>query len=60
MFHQYEQYLGKNLTGENLEHFQIGMQYQKQAVDELNESDDINEYVYLMDKTCDEYKNINQ
>ena len=59
VFHQYEQYLGKNLTGENLEHFQDGMHYQKQAVDELSKSDDTDKYVYLMDKAYDEYKDIN-
>jgi len=58
VFHQYEKHLGKNLSGENLEHFQDGLHYQKQAVDELSRSDDVNKYVYFLDKAYDEYKEI--
>ncbi|MCK5030141.1 MAG: transglutaminase domain-containing protein [Thermoplasmatales archaeon] len=59
VFHQYEQCLGGNLVGENIKHFQNATNYQKQAVSELSKSDDILEYIYLMDKAYDEYKEIN-
>jgi len=58
VFHQYEKYLGMNLTGENLEHLQDAISYQKQATSELQENDDINEYIYFIDKAYDEYKEI--
>ena len=55
---EYEKYLKMNLTGENLEHLQDAISYQKQATSELQENDDINEYIYLIDKAYDEYKDI--
>ena len=58
VFHQYQQYLGMNLTGENLEHFQNAVSYQKQAIDELIDSGDPDEYIYFIDKAYDEYKEI--
>ena len=58
VFHQYEQCLGGNLVGENIKHFQNATNYQKQAVSELSKSDDILEYIYLMDKAYGEYKEI--
>jgi len=58
VFHQYEQWLGENLVGENLMHFQNATCYQKQAVGDLCTSDDPFEYIYLMDKAYDEYKEI--
>jgi hypothetical protein len=58
VFHQYEKYLGMNLTGENLEHLQGAISYQKQATSELQENDDINEYIYFIDKAYDKYKEI--
>ena len=59
VFHQYEQWLGVNLVGENLKHFQNASYYQKLAVSDLCTSNDPFEYIYLMDKTYDEYKEIN-
>jgi len=58
VFHQYEQYLGMNLTGENLLHFQKAVCYQKQAMEELIETTDPNEYIFYMDLAFDEYKEI--
>ena len=58
VFHQYEQYLGMNLTGENQDHFQNATIYQKQAMEKLIETDDVNDYIYYMDSAFDEYKEI--
>ncbi|MEA3458248.1 MAG: transglutaminase-like domain-containing protein [Candidatus Thermoplasmatota archaeon] len=58
VFHQYEKYLKMNLTGENLGHLQDAISFQKQATSELQENDDINEYIYFIDKAYDEYKGI--
>jgi len=58
VFHQYEQYLGMNLTGENQEHFQNATRYQKQAMDELIVTEDTNEYIFYLDHAFDEYKEI--
>jgi len=58
VFHQYKKWLGKNLVGDNLNHFLNAIFYQKQAVSKLCNSDDTFEYIYLMDKTYDEYKQI--
>jgi len=58
VFHQYEQWLGKNLVDENLKHFQNATCYQKQAVGDLCNSDNPFEYIYLMDKAYEEYKEI--
>ena len=59
VFHQYEKYLLIGLTGENLEYQQNAISYQKKAIDELKENDDIIEYIYFLDKAYDEYKKIN-
>jgi len=58
VYNQYEKYLKMNLTGENLEHLQDAISYQKQATSKLQENDDINEYIYFIDKAYDEYKEI--
>ncbi len=58
VFHQYEQYLGMNLTGENQDHFQNATIYQQQAMEKLIETDDVNDYIYFMDSAFDEYKEI--
>ncbi len=58
VFRQYEKYLKMNLTGENLGHLQDAISFQKQATSELQENDDINEYIYFIDKAYDEYKDI--
>ncbi len=58
VFHQYEQYLGMNLTGENQAHFENATMYQKQAMGELIETEELNDYIYYMDSAFDEYKEI--
>jgi len=58
VFHQYQQYLGKNLTGENQHHFENATRYQKQAMDELIDTNDPHDYIYYMDSSFDEYKEI--
>jgi hypothetical protein len=58
VFHQYEQYLGMNLTGGNLQHFQNATGYQKQAINALAESNDLDDYLFFMDQAFDEYKQI--
>jgi len=58
VFHQYEQYLGMNLSSENQQHFENATMYQKQAMEELIETEDPNDYIYYMDSAFDEYKEI--
>jgi hypothetical protein len=58
VFHQYKQYLGMNLSGENQQHFENATMYQKQAMEELIETEDLNDYIYYMDSAFDEYKEI--
>ena len=58
VFHQYEQYLGMNLSGENQQHFENATMYQKQAMEKLIETEDVNDYIYYMDSAFDEYKEI--
>ena len=58
VFHQYEQYLGMNLTGENQEHYQNAIENQKQAMAELIETKDPIKYIYYLDIAFDEYKEI--
>jgi len=55
VFHQYEYYLGMNLTGENLDHFQNATGFQKQAIDELIDYNP-DDYIYYIDRAYDEYK----
>jgi hypothetical protein len=58
VFQKYERYLGLDLDWENLVHFKNAVDYQKQAVIELKESKDINDYIYFMTKAYDEYNEI--
>jgi hypothetical protein len=54
----YEQYLGSNLGGENLQHFQNAIAYQKQAILELKQSQDPDGYLSLMNLAYTEYAGI--
>ena len=54
----YEQYLGSNLNGENLQHFQNAVSYQKQAILELKQSQDPDEYLSRMILAYTEYQQI--
>jgi len=58
VFHQYEHCLGGDLVGENLNHFQKATCYQKQALSDLCTSVDPFEYIFLMDKAYNEYREI--
>jgi hypothetical protein len=58
VFHHYEHYLGMNLTDENLERFRNAISYQKEAIWELTLSDNLDDYIYFMDKAKDEYEEI--
>jgi hypothetical protein len=46
VFNKYEYYLGMNLTGDNLNHFQNATSFQFEAINELKESNDI--FVYIL------------
>jgi hypothetical protein len=59
VFHQYEHYLGMNLTGEDLLHFQNAVSYQKQSITEFIDSENPEDYIYYIDKAYDEYQLIN-
>jgi len=58
VFHKYEHYLGMNLAGENLGHFQNATNYQFQAIDDFKESDDVSGYINYMNKANEEYDKI--
>jgi hypothetical protein len=58
VFQQYKQYLGKNLTGDNLQHFQEGLIYQKEAINKIRHTKNIEDYIYYLEKAHQEYKKI--
>jgi len=58
VFHQYEQYLGQNLPGENQQYFNNATQYQQQAMQQLIQTQDLDDYIYYMDSAFDQYKEI--
>ncbi|MCK5300728.1 MAG: transglutaminase domain-containing protein, partial [Thermoplasmatales archaeon] len=58
VFHQYRKYLGENLNEQNLLHLDNAIDNQKKGINEFKENQDINEYIYHMDKAYDEYKQI--
>jgi hypothetical protein len=60
LFHKYEYYLNMDLTGQNLEHFQMAVDYQMDAIGELRkpDTDDAFGYLYYMYKARDEYAKI--
>jgi len=55
VFSFYQQYLGKNLSGQNLNHFQIAVDYQKQAIVSLKQSEDPIGYLTYMNLSLIEY-----
>ena len=57
--YQYRKFLGKNLTSQNLIHFNNAINHQKNAINEFKHSENILEYIYFMDKAYYEYKQIN-
>jgi hypothetical protein len=55
VFSFYQQYLGTNLSGQNLNHFQIAVDYQKQAIVSLKQSEDPIGYLTYMNLSLIEY-----
>ena len=53
-----EKYLSIELSVENQEYLDNAIFYQRKAVYELAENDDLFEYIYYLDKSYDEYKKI--
>jgi hypothetical protein len=58
VFDNYEYYLGMNLIGENLGHFENATDYQLKALNELKESNDVSDYINFMNMANDEYNKI--
>jgi hypothetical protein len=54
----YERYLGSNLNGENLQHFQNAVNYQKQAILVLKQSQDPDGYLSFINRAYTEYEEI--
>jgi hypothetical protein len=59
VFHQYEKFLGFELEGEDLQHLQTAIFFQKEAIKKLDKNSDIYDYMFFLDKSYDEYKKIN-
>jgi hypothetical protein len=57
VFTFYQQYLGMNLTGDNLGHFTNATIYQQHALEDFTDMDIFN-YIVNMDRAYDEYKQI--
>jgi hypothetical protein len=57
VFRQYQNYLGVNLTGENLLHFQNATSFQREAITAMK-AHDIGGYISFLDKAVDEYAQI--
>lgn len=58
VFHKYEHFLGINLTGENLAHFENATEYQFQAINDFKGSDDVSGYINYLNKANEEYDEI--
>ena len=58
MFHQYERFLGSDLSSTDEQHVTSAIQYQKDAVASLIDTEDINDYIFYIEKAYDEYKAI--
>jgi hypothetical protein len=58
VFHKYEYYLGMNLTGDNLNHFQNATSFQFEAINEFNKSNDIFGYILYLIVANEEYNEI--
>ena len=59
-FRYYEKYLGTNLTGLDLIHYQNATTLQHMALQTFQFHQDINEYIVLMIHAIDEYQEIQQ
>jgi hypothetical protein len=59
VFSQYQKFLGStSLTASDQQHVENAIEFQTQACNALVETDDINEYVFYIEKAYDEYKAI--
>ena len=58
VFRQYQKYLGVNFSGENLQHFQNAVSYQKQAILALKQSQEPEGYLDFMNLAYTEYEEI--
>jgi hypothetical protein len=58
VFLLYQQYLGKNLTSENLQHYQNALSYQKQAILSFKQSQEPSGYQSFIILAYTEYKEI--
>ncbi|KYK20905.1 hypothetical protein AYK24_03470 [Thermoplasmatales archaeon SG8-52-4] len=58
VFNKYEYYLAKELSGENLIHFQNAVNYQLKAIDILKDSIDAYGYIYWTNEANKEYDDI--
>ena len=58
VFHQYQEYLGLNLTGENQLHYNNAILYQKQAILALKQNQNLDDYIIFLNMAYDEYQEI--
>ncbi|MDG6228856.1 MAG: transglutaminase-like domain-containing protein [Candidatus Thermoplasmatota archaeon] len=58
VFNQYERFLGSDLSSLEQQHLDNAIQYQKDAVNQLIQTGDINDYIFYLEKSYDEYKMI--
>lgn len=58
VFRYYQEFLGANLSVENLAHFENATAYQKQGILALQYSSDIDSYILFLNKAYDEYQEI--
>lgn len=58
VYHQYEKYLGRNLSFENKVLFENATENQYKAMGQLIDTEDLYEYIYYMDIAFDYYKEI--
>jgi len=56
VFNQYERFLGSDLSSLEQQHMNNAIQYQKEAVTQLIQTGDINDYIFYLEKAYDEYK----
>lgn len=60
VFRYYQEYLGMNLTGENLLRYENATSYQKQAILALTHSQDIDGYLMFLNRAYSEYLEIHR
>jgi hypothetical protein len=58
MYSQYEKFLGSSLTTNDKQHVLNAIDFQIQACNALTDTNDIDEYVFFIEKAYDEYKAI--